>query len=46
MWAQVHITAAQSRSYTGFNTEVLMKVAEVVNMHGAMFARPTVAHAH
>ncbi|KAK9841401.1 hypothetical protein WJX74_005134 [Apatococcus lobatus] len=39
MHIQVHITALQSRSYTAFNTEVLMKVAELVDQHGAMFAR-------
>ena len=49
---QVHITALQSRSYSAFNTEVLMKVAEVVDQHGAMFARmglapsPSAVHAH
>lgn len=44
--SQVHITAAQSRSYAAFNIELLMKVAETVDEHEAQFARMGLAASH
>lgn len=46
MSLQAHTTPAQSSNYSGFSSEVMWKLVEIVEKHSADFAYPTHVNIH
>ncbi len=46
MILQAHTTPSQSSNFSGFSSDVMWKLVEIVEKHGAEFAYPTQVNIH